>query len=80
MATEYKQVDIKDALKSALTAVAATVFLIVYQLVMGDGFNLFQVDWSTFSQQIINLSVAAFFGDIGRRFFTDSNGKLFGKI
>ena len=80
MNTPMGTINYQDAIKSALTAAIASVALVIYNLVAGEAFDLFAVDWITVLKTIVNTGIAAFVGDIGRRIFTDQNGKLFGRL
>lgn len=69
-----------DVIKSALTAVVASVVVALGAIVTQPNFDIATVDWGATLHLIINVSISAFVGDIVRRLSTDQNGKLFGKI
>ena len=70
----------QDLIKSIITSVFAGVIVAIAGIVSQPGFDLFMVDWGSLVHLIINVSVSAFVADIARRYATDSNGKLLGKI
>lgn len=70
----------KDFINGAITAVFAAIFLALSGLISQNGFDLFSADWSEIGKIALNAGVAGFVGYIGRKFFTDQNGKLLGKI
>lgn len=78
--TPIGNINLQEVVKSGLTAAIAAVLLVLYNLVAGSTFDLFAVDWIEVGKTILNTGIAAFFADVGRRLFTDQNGKLFGKI
>ena len=79
MASEIGKLSIPDFLKSAISAAIAAVIVALAGMV-GTDFNVFTIDWATTGQLVINVGVGAFLGDIVRRFSSDKEGKLFGKI
>lgn len=69
-----------DFVKSALSAVFAALIVALGGIAAQPGFDLFAVDWHSVINLIINVSISTFLGDLSRRFATDKDGKLFGKI
>lgn len=80
MATQIFKLNIQDLLKSAYSAVFAAAVIAIAGVVSQPGFDVFAVDWSALLKLVINVSLSTLIGDIARRFATDSDGKLFGRI
>lgn len=87
MTTGMYQLNAKDLLKGVISAViggAVLASLSVLSSVFGVGFDLFTVDWAEVFRNVINAVVVGamggFSGFIGHTFFSDQQGKLFGKI
>lgn len=69
-----------DVIKSAALAVFSSLVVTLGAIVTQPNFDAFTVDWGATFHLIVNVSISAFVGDLMRRFSTDQNGKLFGKI
>lgn len=78
--SELFHLKLSDPVKSLITAMFAAVVVALGSIVSQPDFDVFTVDWSVVFTLIINVSVSAFIADIARRFTSDENGKLFGKI
>lgn len=74
------KLDWKDVARGAVSAVVAAVALAVYGVFSTPDFNLFAVDWNHVFQLAINAAASGFVGYLGKRFLTDQDGKVFGKI
>lgn len=70
----------QDLIKSIVTAIFAAVVVAIADVVSQPGFDVFATDWGALFQLVVNVSISTLVADIGRRFMTDSSGKLFGKI
>lgn len=80
MASQIFKLNTRDLFKSAITAVFAAAFVAVAGVVSQPGFDVFAVDWNALLKLIVNVSLSTLVGDIARRFTSDSDGKLFGRI
>lgn len=69
-----------DLIKSAVSAVFAAVVVALAGIVAAPGFDVFAMDWNMVLKLVVNVSISTLIGDIGRRFMTDSQGKLFGVV
>lgn len=78
--SEIYKLKSSDAFKSLITAIFAAVIVALGGIVTQPGFDVFTVDWSHVLSMVINVSISTFIGDMARRFSTDSDGKLFGRI
>jgi len=69
-----------DAVKGLVSAVFAAVVITLYGVVSQGNFDLFSAPWLEIGKDALNAAFAAFVGYLGKNFFTDSNGKVFGAI
>lgn len=76
-----------DLVKGLITAVLAGVGLAIASVIQGvftPGFDAFSTDWVLVLHNVVNAAItgaeAGFVGYIGKNFFTDSNGAIFGVI
>lgn len=69
-----------DFVKSAINAVVVAVIIALGSVATQAGFDVFTADWGAIFHNIINVAIATFMADVSRRFVTDKDGKLFGKI
>lgn len=65
-----------DFVKSAVTAVFAAVLVALGNVFTQAGFDVFHADWGEIFKLTVNVALAAFVGDVGRRFASDSDGAL----
>ena len=70
----------KDAIQAAINAVIAAVVIGLYSLVTKEGFNLFNTDWVSLGQSVINWAFAAFVGSLGKDLLTTKKGNVLGMI
>lgn len=80
MQTEMWKIAGSDLLKSGLTAALAAILVAIANMATQQGFDLFAVDWKALANLVLNVGISAFIADIARRFSTDKQGRLFGKI
>lgn len=72
-----------DFVRSAVTTVFAAVIVALAGIVTQPNFDLFSADWAGILKSVLNVTVATFVADIGRRFMSDESGKIqtpFGKL
>ncbi len=70
--TDLFKLNWRDAAKGLVMAVLASVLTVVYQSVVAHT----PIDWN----QVTQIAFASGLGYIVKNFFTDSDGKLLGKI
>lgn len=70
------KVNAREFLKGAFVAVGGAVFAYLAVLVKAPGFDFHSIPWD----EILRISVSTFMGYITTKFFTDSEGKVFGKV
>lgn len=80
MTTNLFKLGSNDIIKSIITAVFAAVVVAIGGIVTQPGFDVFTVDWASVLKLVVNVSISVLLGDISRRFMTDDNGKLLGRI
>lgn len=81
-------INLKDVGKGLATAVFAGAALAVFAVLQGvfnsPGFDLFSIDWISVAHSALNAAVigaeGGFTGYIMKNFFSDQDGKVFGKI
>jgi len=78
MNSQLFQINLKELFQAALTAIVASVVLVVYKLVTAPGFDVFLVDWTSLGQSLVNSAISAFVGVIGLKFISNSDGKVMG--
>jgi uncharacterized PurR-regulated membrane protein YhhQ (DUF165 family) len=69
-----------DVTRGLITAIIASIFVVLYGAVMQTGFDVFTADWAEIGRNVVNAAVASFFGYIGKNFLTDSKGRVAGII
>lgn len=69
-----------DLMRGAVTAVFAGVFVVLASTVLQVGFDAFTADWVAIGKASVNAGLASFVGYLGKNFFTDENGKMFGSL
>ncbi len=69
-----------DFAKAAVVAVAAGFFLPIIVAVQTPGFSVFSTDWIAILHVGIDGGVVGFAGYLFKSFFSDSEGKVLGKI
>lgn len=82
------RLNLTDLVKGLVSAVGAAAVLAGWQVVGAvigaPDFNAFSVDWVLVGQNAINAAIigaqGGFSGYLAKNFFTNSEGKLFGKI
>ena len=82
------KLNFKDLARGLFSAIFAAVVVAVFSTLNGifsvPGFDVFSVDWAEVYRNIVNVAVVAaegaFMGYIGKRFFSDAEGKLLGKF
>lgn len=76
----FLRLNTNDFIKGAVTAVFAGVIFAVAGVVSANGFDVFTADWGAIGQLALNAAIAAFVGYLGKKFVTDDQGKVFGRI
>lgn len=75
---------VKGAVTAVIAAVGFAVFNVIMPIIQAPDFNVAAVDWQAVLSHAVSVAVsagiAAFVGYIGKNFFTDQNGKVFGRI
>lgn len=69
-----------DILRGAVTAVFTGILFVVGGAVMASGFDAFTADWTAIGKAAVNAGLASFVGYLMKNFFTDDDGRIFGKI
>lgn len=65
-----------DVVKGVAVAIFSAIFAVLLGVVNSPGFDLFHLDWSGLLTQVLNVSVAAFFGYLGKNFFSTDKGSV----
>ena len=66
----------RDFVNGAVTAVFTAVVAVLWSSAQQPNFNVFMIDWMA----VLNAAVYGFIGYLSKKFATDSEGKIFGKI
>lgn len=66
----------KDFAKGAVVAIVTAVIVFLGQRVNVPGFDFLTFDWSS----LISVAVSAFLAYLAKNYFSDDQGKVFGKI
>lgn len=69
-----------DITRGVVTAIIASIFVVMYGVVMQAGFDVFTADWAEIGRNVVNAAVASFFGYLGKNFITDSSGHVAGVL
>lgn len=69
-----------DFVKGLITAVFGAVIATVYGLFQTPDFNLFQADYASIGNDVVKVAISTFIAYLSKNLFTDSSGKVFGKI
>ena len=70
----------RDVVKGLIMAVLTGVVLPIVAIVQTPGFDVFTVNWSSVLTLALNGAVVGFVSYMTKQFFSDSDGKLFGKL
>lgn len=80
MNTKLFSIDGKDVAKALVMAVLSGALLPVLAAVQTPGFDFATVDWSGLLNLAMNGAVLGFVSYITKNFFSDSDGKVLGRI
>lgn len=69
-----------DFAKGAAMAVIAAIVVVLYGVTQAPDFNIVNVNWTSVATSAESAAAAAFVSYVVKNFFSDSSGKLFGKI
>ena len=78
--SEMYKLKIKDFVGGLVSAVIAAAFVTLAGVFQTPGFDLFSADWGAILSNVVNVCSAVFMSSITKKFFTDQEGKTFGKI
>lgn len=70
----------RDVVRSSMTAIFAGVVMALAGVVSQGNFDIFTADWVGIMHIALNAAAAAFVGSLSKRYVSDQNGKVFGKI
>lgn len=73
-------INLKDVSKALVMAILSGAFLPVLAVFQTPGFDIAQVNWSALGTLALNGAILGFVSYIFKNFFSDENGKLFGRI
>lgn len=80
MNSEMFKLKLMDVARGAITAVLAALFVTLAGVFNTAGFDVFSANWGEILGSALNASLAAGGAYLTKNFFTDSEGKMFGKI
>ena len=69
-----------DFKKGAIVAIASGFLLPVAAAIQTPDFNILTVNWNAIFQLALNGAIVGFTSYIGKNFFSDGSGRVFGKI
>lgn len=80
MNTKLFSIDIKDVSKALVMAVLSGAILPVSAIIQTPGFDFATADWNTILTLALNGAVVGFVSYLTKNFFSDDQGKVFGRI
>lgn len=80
MNTQMFSINIKDVSKALVMAVLTGAFLPILAVFQTPGFDITTANWSALGVLAMNGAILGFVSYIVKNFFSDKDGKLFGKI
>lgn len=76
MASVLLRLNLKDFVHGLVTAVFGAAVTTVQEAIATGGFDFATYDWKL----VLNVAIAAGLAYVGKKFFSDSEGKVFGKV
>lgn len=80
MNTQLFSINIKDVSKALVMAVLSGAFMPILAILQTPGFDIATANWHAIGSLAINGAVLGFVSYMIKNFFSDSEGKLFGRI
>lgn len=74
------KLNIRDVVHGLVMAVFSGIALPVVAIIQTPGFNIFDTNWHQIIVLAINGAIIGFVTYITKKFFSDSNGAVFGRI
>lgn len=80
MKSQLYSIDIKDISKALITAFFAGAVTAVYSAFQQAGFDVFSANWHVILSDAFNGGIITLTGYLATKFFSTSDGKVFGRI
>lgn len=78
MNSDLFKLKLKDFVDGLVSAVIVAIIVGLKSIVMDSNFSLYNADWVTIGNQIVQWSSAAFLGYVGNVFISDKQGRVLG--
>lgn len=74
------KINLRDLFDGVITAVIASVVVVLYGTFTVSDFSIFSADWGSIFQAVVNAATIGFVSYLGNIFISAKNGKILGKI
>lgn len=65
-----------DFIKGLATAVFSSIIVVIYQLTIVSGFDVFNTDWVSLFQNVLNTSIITLFGYLMKNLLSTDKGSV----